>query len=109
MNWLFLAIAILTEIVATSGLKAADGFTRLVPSVVVIVGYAISFYFFSLALRGIPVGVAYGVWSGVGIMAIALIGWLYYGQVLDLAAILGLALIVAGVLVLNLFSKSVVH
>jgi len=109
MNWIFLAIAILTEIVATSGLKAADGFTRLVPSVVVIVGYAISFYFFSLALRGIPVGVAYGVWSGVGIMAIALIGWLYYGQVLDLAAILGLALIVAGVLVLNLFSKSVVH
>ena len=109
MNWLFLAIAILTEIVATSGLKAADGFTRLAPSVVVIVGYAISFYFFSLALRGIPVGVAYGVWSGVGIMAIALIGWLYYGQVLDLAAILGLALIVAGVLVLNLFSKSVVH
>jgi small multidrug resistance pump len=109
MEWVFLAIAILTEIVATSALKAADGFTRLVPSVVVITGYAISFYFFSLALRGIPVGVAYAVWSGVGILAIALIGWLYYDQKLDLAAIVGLGLIIAGVIVLNLFSKTVVH
>ena len=109
MEWVFLAIAILTEIIATSALKAADGFTRLVPSVVVLTGYAVSFYFFSLALRGIPVGVAYAIWSGVGILAIALIAWLYYDQKLDLAAIVGLGLIIAGVIVLNLFSKTVVH
>ncbi len=109
MSWVFLVVAILSEIVATSFLKAADGFTRAGLSVVVIVGYSVSFYFFSLAVRGIPVGIAYAIWSGVGIIAIALIAWLYYGQALDHAAILGLALIVAGVIVLNVFSKSVVH
>ena len=109
MSWLFLAIAILCEIVATSALKATDGFTRAGPSAVVIAGYAVSFYFFSLAVRIIPVGIAYALWSGVGIMAIALIAWVIYDQTLDLAAILGLALIIAGIVVLNVFSRSNVH
>jgi len=109
MNWLFLSIAIAAEVIATSALKAADGFTRLGPSLVVISGYGIAFYFLSLALRGIPVGVAYAVWSGVGIVLISVIGWFAFGQTLDAAAVLGIGLIMAGVIVLNLFSRSPVH
>lgn len=109
MNWLFLSIAIVAEVIATSALKAADGFTRLGPSLVVIAGYGIAFYFLSLALRGIPVGVAYAVWSGVGIVLISVIGWLAFGQTLDAAAVFGIGLIMAGVLVLNVFSRSAVH
>ena len=109
MNWIYLGIAIVAEVVATSALKAAEGFTRIVPSVVVIVGYVVAFYFLSLTLRTIPVGVAYAIWSGVGISLIALIGWLHYGQTLDFPAILGLVLIASGVVVLNGFSKSVGH
>jgi small multidrug resistance pump len=109
MNWVYLGIAIVAEVVATSALKAAEGFTRTVPSVVVIVGYVVAFYFLSLTLRTIPVGIAYAIWSGIGISLIALIGWLFYGQALDLPAMLGLALIVSGVVVLNGFSKSVAH
>jgi small multidrug resistance pump len=109
MKWVYLGIAILSEVIATSALKASDGFTRIVPLTVLAVGYAVSFYFLSLTLRDIPVGIAYAIWSGVGILLIALIGWLRYGQSLDLAAIIGLALIVAGIAVLNLFSKSAVH
>lgn len=109
MSWLYLAIAIVAEVIATSALKAADGFTRPAPSVIVVVGYVVAFYFLSLTLRGIPVGVAYAVWSGVGIVLISLIAWLMYGQTLDAPAVLGIALIMAGVLVLNLFSRSGVH
>ena len=109
MNWLYLSIAIVAEVVATSALKAADGFTRLGPSLVVTVGYGVAFYFLSLALRGIPVGVAYAVWSGVGIVLISAIGWFAFGQTLDAAAVLGIGLIVAGVIVLNVFSRSSVH
>lgn len=109
MNWLYLGIAIVAEVVATSALKAAEGFTRLAPSVVVVVGYLIAFYFLSLTLRTIPVGVAYAIWSGIGIALISLIEWLVYGQSLDGPAIAGLVLIVAGVVVLNGFSKSVAH
>ena len=109
MNWLFLSIAIVAEVIATSALKAADGFTRLGPSLVVIVGYGVAFYFLSLALRGIPVGIAYAVWSGVGIVLISAIGWLAFGQSLDGPAVLGIMLIMAGVVVLNVFSKSSVH
>jgi small multidrug resistance pump len=109
MNWLFLSIAIVAEVIATSALKAADGFTRLGPSLVVIVGYGIAFYFLSLALRGIPVGIAYAVWSGVGIVLISVIGWFAFGQTLDAAAVLGIGLILAGVIVLNVFSRSSVH
>jgi small multidrug resistance pump len=109
MNWLFLSIAIVAEVIATSALKAADGFTRLGPSLVVIAGYGIAFYFLSLALRGIPVGVAYAVWSGVGIVLISVIGWLAFGQTLDAAAVFGIGLIMAGVIVLNVFSRTSVH
>lgn len=109
MHWIFLSIAILSEVVGTSALKASEGFSRLWPSAVVVLGYALAFYLLSLTLKTIPVGVAYAVWSGAGIVLIALIGWLVYGQALDLPAIVGMSLIVAGVAVLQLFSKNVVH
>lgn len=108
-NWLFLAIAIISETIATSALKASDGFSRLWPSVAVVVGYGVAFYCLSLTLRSIPVGIAYAVWSGVGIMLISLVGWLVYGQKLDAPALAGMALIVAGVVVMNVFSKSSGH
>ena len=107
--WLLLAIAILAEVIGTSALKASAGFSRLVPSAVVVAGYGTAFYFLSLTLRHIPVGIAYAVWSGAGTVLIALIGVIAYRQKLDPAAILGISLIVAGVLVLNLFSKSGAH
>lgn len=106
MNWLYLVIAIVSEVLATSALKASDGFTRPYPSVVVVVGYGLAFYLLSLTLRTIPVGIAYAVWSGVGVVLISLVGWIMYGQRLDTAALIGIALITAGVIVLNLFSKS---
>ena len=109
MNWLYLSIAIVAEVIATSALKASDGFSRLGPALVVVVGYGVAFYFLSLALRGIPVGVAYAVWSGVGIVLISVIGWLAFGQTLDAAAVFGIGLIMAGVIVLNVFSRSPVH
>lgn len=109
MKWIYLGIAIVSEVLATSALRAADGFTRVWPSLAVVVGYAISFYFLSLTLRSIPVGIAYAIWSGVGILLISVAGWLLFGQKLDAPAILGLSLIVLGVAILNLFSKSVVH
>jgi multidrug transporter EmrE-like cation transporter len=109
MRWLYLSIAIVAEVIATSALKASEGFARFGPSAVVVVGYGIAFYFLSLTLREIPVGIAYAVWSGVGIVLISLIAWVLYGQTLDLAAWVGIGLIIAGVLVLNLVSKSTVH
>lgn len=109
MNWLYLTIAILSEVVATSALKASAGFSRLYPSVLVVVGYGLAFYFLSLTLRTIPVGIAYAVWSGVGVVLVCLVGWVVYGQKLDGAAALGIALIVAGVLVMNVFSKAAAH
>ncbi len=105
--WLYLSVAIVSEVIATSALKAADGFTRPLPSLVVVAGYATAFWFLSLTLRTMPVGIAYAVWSGVGIALIALIGWLVFGQTLDAPALLGLALIVAGVVVLSVYSRSV--
>jgi small multidrug resistance pump len=107
--WIYLSIAILAEVVATSALKASLGFTRAGPSAVVIIGYGIAFYCLSLALQSMPVGVAYAIWSGVGIVLITLFAWLVHGQALDLPAIFGLALIVAGVVVLNAFSRVVSH
>lgn len=107
MKWLFLAAAIVAEIFATSALKASSGFTRLWPTLGTVGGYLVSFYFLSLTLRELPVGVVYAIWSGVGIVAISLIGWLVFKQALDLPALLGIALIVAGVVVMKAFSKSV--
>ena len=109
MQWVYLAIAIVSEVIATSALKAAEGFTRLVPSVLVVIGYAWAFYFLSLTLRTIPLGVAYAIWAGVGVALVALVGWVLYHQSLDTAALIGIALIVSGVIVLNLFSKTLVH
>ncbi|WP_234085992.1 multidrug efflux SMR transporter [Azonexus sp. R2A61] len=108
-HWLYLGVAIVSEVVATSALKAAEGFTRPLPSLVVAVGYGIAFYCLSVVLRTLPVGVTYAIWSGIGVALVALVGWLVYGQSLDLAAVLGLTLIVAGVIVLNVFSKTVAH
>lgn len=108
-HWLYLGVAIVSEVIATSALKAAEGFTRPLPSLVVAVGYGIAFYCLSVVLRTLPVGVTYAIWSGIGVALVALVGWLVYGQSLDLAAVLGLTLIVAGVIVLNVFSKTVAH
>lgn len=108
-HWMLLALAIVSEVIATSALKLSDGFSRFGPSIVVVLGYAISFYCLSLILKTLPVGVVYAIWSGVGIALIALIGWIFLGQSLDFPAILGLSLIIAGVLVINLFSRSVSH
>ncbi|WP_373973785.1 multidrug efflux SMR transporter [Chitinibacter sp. SCUT-21] len=109
MNWLYLLIAIVAEVIATSALKATAGFTRLLPSLAVVVGYGTAFYFLSLTLRSIPLGIAYALWSGIGIVLVSVVGWLVYRQNLDIAAIIGIALIISGVLVINLFSKSAVH
>lgn len=108
-QWLFLSIAIVSEVMATSALKASAGFTRPLPSLVVVVGYGVAFYFLSLTLKTVPVGVAYAIWSGAGVALIALVGWAFLGQRLDAPAIIGLALIVAGVVVINVFSKTVSH
>lgn len=108
-TWLTLALAILAEVIGTSALKASEGFSRLLPSLVVLVGYGTAFYFLSLTLKHIPVGIAYAVWSGAGTVLITLIGVLAFRQKIDLAGMLGIALIIAGVLVLNLLSKSGGH
>ena len=102
MQWIFLFMAIVSEVVGTSTLKASEGFSRPWPSAVVVLGYASAFYFLSLTLKTIPLGVAYAVWSGAGIVLIALVAWLVYGQMLDLPAIVGMSLIVAGIVVLQL-------
>lgn len=109
VHWLYLAIAIVSEVIATSALKAAEGFTRLLPSVLVVAGYASAFFFLSLTLKAIPLGITYAIWSGVGLALIALAGWIFYGQSLDIPAIIGISLIVAGVFVLNLCSKTAVQ
>ncbi len=108
-HWILLSMAIVSEVIATSCLKSAEGFTRLWPSLVVVVGYLLAFYFLSLTLKTIPVGVAYAIWSGVGVILIALSGWLFLGQSLDIPAVIGLTLIVAGVMVINVFSQTVAH
>jgi small multidrug resistance pump len=106
-SWLFLTIAIVSEVIATSALKQSEGFTKFWPSVVVFVGYGVAFYLLALTLRVIPMGVAYAIWSGLGIALIAFVGWVLYDQKLDLPAVIGIGLIIAGVVVLSIFSKSV--
>ena len=109
MQWVFLAVAIVSEVIGTSALKASEGFSRLWPTAIVVVGYASAFYFLSLTLKTIPVGVAYAIWSGAGVALIGLIAWVLYGQSLDLPAIIGMSLIVAGVVILSLFSNTISH
>ncbi|MBS8239360.1 QacE family quaternary ammonium compound efflux SMR transporter [Marinobacter lipolyticus] len=108
-HWLFLGIAIVAEVIATSALKSSDGFTRLAPSVIVVLGYVLAFYFLSLTLKVIPIGVAYAIWAGLGIVLIALVSWAIYGQKLDLPALAGMAFIVTGVAIINLFSRTAGH
>lgn len=107
--YLYLAVAIAAEVTATSFLKASAGFTKWLPSLVTVAGYCVSFYFLSLTLAFIPTGIAYAIWSGIGIVLISLLGWIFFGQALDAAAIAGMGLIIAGVAVIHLFSKSAAH
>ena len=109
IGYLYLSIAILAEVVATSALKSSEGVTKPLPSLIVALGYGVAFYFLSLVLKTVPMGVAYAIWSGVGIVLIAGIGWLWMKQPLDAPALVGIGLIVAGVAVIQLFSKSTAH
>lgn len=109
VTYLYLGIAIVAEVCATSALKASEGFTRLGPAIFTVIGYAIAFYFLSLTLKILPTGVVYAIWSGIGIVLISLVGWVWFKQVLDLPAMIGMGLIIAGVVVINVFSRVVGH
>ena len=108
-GYLYLAIAIVAEVIATTALKAVDGFSKPLPLTLVVIGYGIAFWMLSLVMKSIPVGVTYAIWSGLGIVLIGLAGWLVYGQKPDAAALAGMALIIAGVLLIQLFSASAGH
>ena len=109
MHWLILFIAIAAEVVATSALKASDGFSKFGSSLLVVGGYALAFYCLSLTLKSIPIGMAYAIWSGAGIVLISLVAFLFFQQRLDAPALLGMGLIVAGVLIIQIFSNSQAH
>ena len=109
MTYLYLAIAIVAEVAATSALKASEEFTNLIPSIIVVVGYGIAFYFMTLVLRVIPVGITYAVWSGLGIVLVAIVSFFLYKQTPDFPAIIGMGLIISGVVVINVFSKTISH
>jgi len=109
MGYLYLAIAIITEVIGTSALKASEGFTKVWPSTLVVLGYAISFYFLALVLKTIPIGIAYAIWAGLGIVLIAAVGILFFKQVPDTPALIGMALIILGVVVIHLFSNTGNH
>jgi len=109
MVWLYLSIAILAEVMATTALKLCEGFTKFIPSLLVVMGYAGAFYFLSRVLNQIPISVAYAIWSGAGIALVGLVGWIWFGQKLDLAALVGMGLIICGVIIINLFSKTAAH
>ncbi len=109
MNYIYLSIAIVVEVAATSALKASDGFTKMLPTIVVIGGYGIAFYLLSIIVKTLPVGLTYAIWAGLGIILVAIVGAVLYKQVPDLPAIIGMTLIVAGVVIINLFSKMTSH
>jgi small multidrug resistance pump len=106
---MMLFLAIITEIFATTMLKAANSFTKLLPTVASLLGYACSFYFLAQTLKSIPLGIAYAIWSGLGIVCISILGYFIYHQKLDLPAIIGIIMIIGGCVIINLFSHSVVH
>jgi small multidrug resistance pump len=108
-HWLAITLAIAAEVMATSSLKASQEFTRFWPSVLVVVGYGTAFYFMTISLRVLPVGIMYAIWSGLGIVSVSVLSWLLYRQSLDTPALIGMALIIAGVVVMNVFSSSVPH
>ena len=103
-KWTFLAMAIFSEVVATSLLKSTEGFTNLIPSIVVLVGYSAAFYFLSLTLNEIPIGIAYAIWSGVGIVGIAIVAMIFHEQNLDAGAMIGMGLIILGIIVMRTYS-----
>ena len=107
MKWIYLIIAIITEVIATSALKESEGFTKAIPSLIVIIGYSMTFYFMSLTLKEMSVGITYAIWSGMGILLITLIGYFRYNQMLDAPAVLGMSLIALGIIILRFFSNSV--
>ncbi|EPS2708840.1 SMR family transporter [Cronobacter turicensis] len=109
MTWLLLSVAIVCEVIGTTFLKLSEGFTRLLPTLVAAVCYGIAFWCLSVTMRTIPTGIIYAIWSGVGVVLIGVVGWLFLGQKLDLPAMLGMGLIIAGVIVINLFSRAVAH
>ena len=107
MKWLYLIIAVIFEVIATSALKESNSFTKLVPSLFVIIGYSISFYFLSLTLKNLSIGITYAIWSGLGILLICLVGYFRYGQNLDFPAIKGILFIGIGILIIRFFSVSI--
>ncbi len=109
MAYLYLAIAIIAEVAATSALKASSEFTKLLPSLIVVIGYGVAFYFMALVLRTIPIGITYAIWSGIGIVLVAVVGSLLYKQIPDIPAVIGMGLIILGVVVIHVFSKTVSH
>ena len=109
MPYIYLALAIFAEVTATSALKASSEFTKLIPSIIVVVGYVISFYFMTLVLRSIPIGITYAIWSGLGIVLISVVGFIVYKEALDIPAMIGMGLIITGVAVIHIFSKSITH
>ena len=108
-DWVYLFLAIMSEVIATASLKSTEGFTKPIPSIIVLVGYCAAFYFLSLTLDTISIGVAYAIWSGVGVATITVVSYLLYDQKIDLAGILGIGLIISGVIVLRLFSENSVE
>ena len=109
VHYIYLILAVITETIGTSALQASQQFTKLGPSVLVVVAYAVSFYLLAFALKFMPVGIVYALWSGLGIVCIAIIGYIVFGQKLDLAAVLGLAMIIAGIVVIQVFSETNTH
>ncbi|HEY8603555.1 SMR family transporter [Tsuneonella suprasediminis] len=109
MSYVYLGMAILTEVIGTTFLKQSDGFSKLVPGLVTVAAYLVSFYFLSLTLKSIPTGIAYAIWSGAGIVLISAVAWIFHGQKLDGPAIAGMALIICGVVIMNLFSRVAAH
>jgi len=109
MAFVYLIIAIIAEVIATSAMKASDGFSQLFPSIITIIGYAFAIYFLSLTMKTIPVGITYALWSGAGIILVSLVGFFYYKQHLDLAAIIGLIFMIIGILIIHIFSNSTTH
>lgn len=109
MNFIYLFIAIVAEVIGTTALKASDGFTRLQPTAITLLGFAVALFFLSLALKTIPVGIAYAIWSGVGIVVISAVAYVHFGQLLDPPAVIGIGLILLGVVIINVFSNSIPH
>jgi len=108
-TYLFLALAIVAEVIATTSLKATAEFTKVVPTIIMIVAYLVSFYFMTLVLKFIPLGITYAIWSGIGIVLVAIVGAWKYKEIPDLPSILGMGLIILGVIVIHAFSKNIIH